>query len=189
MIIPTQKTAHKKRLISFAHLSVLALAIGYAPTPLQAMANAPRSVLKLVRPGLFAAASYFIYDTVRNDGKKTRSAVEKSTQTLKELFQEGTTQLKIVIGATHDETVALLKKQHEEAVRRLKKIERQNKQLLAQNGELKEQLVTLVNGQQRIEQTLNPKIEQPVTLLDKVKDAVTATTLPTGIREKIQVIS
>lgn len=113
-----------------------------------------------------------------------RSAVEKSTNTLKELFNEGTTQVKILIGATHDETVALLKKQHEEAVRRLRTIERQNRQLLAQNNDLKEQVTTLVTGQQRIEQTLNPAAEQPNTLLHQIQTSIRPEFLPTEIKQK-----
>lgn len=163
--------------------SLIALSFGATTCPVHAM-QAPRTFFKLARTGLFATASYFIYDTVRNDGKKTRSAVEKSTNTLKELFNEGTTQVKILIGATHDETVALLKKQHEEAVRRLRTIERQNRQLLAQNNDLKEQVTTLVTGQQRIEQTLNPAAEQPNTLLHQIQTSIRPEFLPTEIKQK-----
>lgn len=184
----TPSIVNKKRLASLVKLSIVLIALGSAHTSLQAM-QAPRTIFRLARTGLFAAASYFIYDTVRHDGKKTRSVVEKSTQALKELYQEGNTQLKILIGATHDETVKLLKKQHEEAVRRLKKIEHQNKQLLAQNGELKEQLITLVNGQQRIEKTLNPTVEQPVTLLDQIRATIPPSLLPEEIKEKVKTVS
>jgi hypothetical protein len=124
----------------------------------------PRIALRLLRPAMLCLGGYYAVDIIRYDGQKTRDVVNKSTQTIKDLYIHGNTQLKIFIGATHDETIALLKKQNEEGCAQHKQTLAQLESLRQQNKELKAQNEQLLEGQKRVEEMLRQKNQKNTPL-------------------------
>lgn len=119
------KNRHTHMTQAAGTLTLCALFLSAPLSGMQASTRMLPLILRASRTVVVFGGSYYLYDTVCHDGKRTRAALENTTQKLSELYETGTNKLETLMGKNHNETITLLKKNQRE----LKKIRQQQERV------------------------------------------------------------